>query len=102
MDNDIDRDDKLCNDYEQQFSDNEEQFVDNDEHMNKMGECDSFVTSSTEKEKYENQCTDCFVMQHEETGQLNSNRGKKSPLKTLFSRKLLIFIFSPISGRSWP
>ena len=46
-------DDKQCNDDEEQFSYDEEQFSGNDEHMNQMDECDSFVTYTPQKEKYQ-------------------------------------------------
>ena len=61
---------------------------DNDETEDKMDECISFVTSTPQKNEFEcgecenmtQNCTDCFVRQHEETGQL-ANRKRKVHFK---------------------
>ena len=58
----------------------EEHFSENDEHDNIVSQNDSFVTSTPQKTNFQceecvnqQQCTDCFVRQHVETGQLTSD-----------------------------
>ena len=103
-------DDKQCNDDEEQFSYDEEQFSGNDEHMNQMDECDSFVTSTPQKEKYQcqecenqTQCTDCFVRQTlEESGQLNSNKKRKVHFKDYSLENYWSSYSGPFQGTAGP
>ena len=70
-----------------------EHFNHNDEIDDTMDEPDTFVTSIPQKKEFKceecvnmTQCTDCYVRQHEETGQL-PKRKRKVHFKEYFREK---------------